>query len=92
MTHGNVSEVASVYDKAKTVFVLLCDHSASWPSVLIYRPPLFAKKCKSYAEKELLLSVYLNEYEVVTVLRDAKMCSILVSDIQKILAHRGSLL
>src|ERR1700761_2436165 len=35
------------------------------------------------------ISGYLNEYEVVKVLRDAKMCSILVSDIQKILAHRG---
>src|ERR1700744_698501 len=53
-----------------------------------YRPPLFAKKFKSYAKNELLLcsrntvttsrsriSIYLNEYEVVTVLRDAKMCS-----------------
>src|SRR6202012_5164889 len=53
-----------------------------------HRPTLFAKKFKSYANNKLLLcsrntvttsrsriSIYLNEYAVVTVLRDAKMCS-----------------
>ena len=64
-----------------------CAQKRVYNNLSVNRPSLFAKKLKSYAKNELLLcsrntvttsrsriSIYLNEYEVVTV-QNAKKCS-----------------
>src|SRR6202012_3081004 len=69
----------------------------------VNRPPLFAKKFKSYAKNELLLCSRntvttsrsrisrISRIEVVTVLRDAKMCSTSERYSKNIGAQRSSI-